>query len=236
MTEERVYPKTITAQTPLKRRLSFVCVKYSDEYTTNFAASECTQNTGNQCVVVDNVANLHFQSLAAAINYGIELAQHELVIVVHEDIFFPSGWQSIFERALSELERLNPAWCLLGLAGERADGSTAGAIYEPQRSFNHWNGNFFEEVLNIESQVMIFRKDSGLRADQNIPSIHHIGRDLSMNVESQEGRTFLLNAPCIHQHRDQSGQPIINTGDSEKLMAKQQLGYLAGKACADVPS
>jgi hypothetical protein len=108
-----------------------------------------------------------------------------------------------------------------------------GYLNDPYCNQSTWAGEFFSEVTTIDGQVLILRKSRSLFPDSNLPSIHHIGRDLSLEATRRGFKPYILNAPCIHKYADAQGKLIQTPKDSDKLQLRERLGYLAGKACSD---
>ena len=75
----RQYPEFAAGTPAATRPISFVCVKFSDEFEHNILQSKCVHNPLNQLVVVDNRQNIFYNTLGAAINAGIDLCVHCLL-------------------------------------------------------------------------------------------------------------------------------------------------------------
>ena len=99
------------------RPLSFVVVAFSNELAHNILRSVCVNDPFNQLVLIDNTANLYYNNLSQAINAGLDRAHHELIVVVHEDVYLPPDWQICFESSLKAIEQRDPDWGVLGTNG-----------------------------------------------------------------------------------------------------------------------
>src|SRR5579863_529809 len=58
-----------------------------------------------------------FPSAASAYNAGLNEAEEEILVFVHQDVFLPLGWFVDLDRALARLERVDPNWGVLGVFG-----------------------------------------------------------------------------------------------------------------------
>src|SRR5262245_49896161 len=126
----------VTVQNKPTRPLSFVVVIFSNEYFHNILRSDCVRDPFNQLIIIDNTANLYYHTLSEAINAGLAQARHELIIVVHEDVYLPTGWQACFESSLRTLEQFDPHWGVLGTVGWTEEGKLVGHFRDPRGARN----------------------------------------------------------------------------------------------------
>lgn len=229
----RPYPAPLKSRHDTLRPVSFVVVWFSDDYFHNLFQSECVHHPRNQLVTIDNRKNVFFDNLSEAINAGIEQAEHELVVIVHEDVLLTSGWQDELQRSMEELEKHDPEWGLLGAAGWDQDGEFTGHCSDPGGYRNTFKKTRFSEVERIDEQLMIISKSSGVELDPLLPSIHNIGKDLARTLSSRKQNTYVIDAPTIHKFADESGSPILSRYDSSKIVGRKHPAYLADLACSD---
>jgi len=215
------------------RPLSFVVVVFSNEYFHNLLRSTCVNDSFNQLITVENTANLSYANLSEAINAGLAQARHELLVVVHEDVYLPPEWQTCFEVSLQALEEHDPRWGVVGTAGWTEEGKLVGHFRDPHGSRNTFGDTKFMEVKRIDEQVMVLRKSAGLRPDPQLPSIHNIGRDLPLVAKANGLRTYVIDAQSIHKYADAEGNLIQKVEDSPKILDRKTYTYLADKACSD---
>jgi hypothetical protein len=182
--------------------LSFVTVRCSDELEQNLMRSYCVRDPRNEVIVVDNRDDVFFESLSQAFLSGIESARHEIVVLVHEDVLLLPGWQAEFERSLSELERFDPEWGLLGAAGCTFDGAPKGHWSDPHTYSNHFGNRRFDEVAHIDEHIMMLRRSDGALLDPLLPSIHNIGQDMAFTLRSRCRRIYVVDAPTVHKYAD----------------------------------
>jgi len=229
----RQYPVLPATGAPSVRPVSFVVVRYSDDYFHNVLRSECVEDPLNQLITIDNRSNLFFDNLAQAINAGLNQAKHELIAVVHEDVLLPRGWQQRLERSLADLEKADPDWGVLGSVGWTLEGVAEGHWSDPHGYANTLEEKSFEAVDRIDEQLMILRRSRGLQLDRLLPSIHNIGRDLPATLRKRGLRTYVVNAPTIHKFADAAGNRIERVEDSPKIQARELPSFVADMACCD---
>ncbi len=228
----RRYPVLPEAGRKPTRPISFIVVHFSDEFLFNFMRSECVRAPINQVITIDNRRNLFFGNLTQALNQGIEQAQHELIAVVEEDVWLPDGWQARLEANLALLESEDPNWGMVGSVGWDKNG-IVGHYSDPRRFKNTLHDRPFAPVELLDEQIMLLRKSSRVRFDAMMPSIHNIGRDLSMVLKSTGRATYVVNAPTVHKYSDAEGRRILTKDDSHKIRTRKTLQYLSDKACSD---
>lgn len=235
MSASRTYPRLSVSGNKPKIPISFVVVRFSNEYLHNFLKSECGNSPLNEVVVVENTSNLFFDNLSSAISYGITQTKNELIAVVHEDVRLIDGWQRRFEQSLAELERHDKNWGLLGSVGWAKNNSIIGHWSDPFQYTNTFaeSGNQFGEVDRLDEQILVVNQRRLPQFDNELPGIHHIGCDLSIGLREKGLKTYAIDAPTIHKFRDRYGRPVPSSEKSEKIQDRNSLTYLADKSCCD---
>ncbi len=215
-----------------KRPISFVIVYFSDEYHHNIVKSECINDDLNEVIKIDNTGNLFFQNLTEAINKGVSKARHSLIVVVHEDVLLPKGWQVWFESMLALLEEKDPSWGVLGAAGWINNNQMVGHFSDPSRYINTFKNQNFIHVKRLDEQILIFHRDRLIALDSDLPSIHHIGRDVVLTAKKNGMKTYAINAPTIHKYADKNGVVINAISDSSKIVERKTLRARADWYCS----
>ena len=138
MTDDKIrnYPKITKNLPPPTRPISFICVKFSDEFQHNIVTSESIHDNLNEFIVVDNRSDIFFQTLGQAMYTGIIQAKNDLLVIVHEDVVLQPGWQAMFEKSLKELEQHDPDLLVVGLVGWDKDKNLVGHKSDPHRFRN----------------------------------------------------------------------------------------------------
>ncbi|MGJ8617204.1 MAG: sulfotransferase [Sulfitobacter sp.] len=183
----------------------------------------------NQLIVVDNTQNLFFPNLSAALLAGIARAEHDLIALVHEDVFLVDNWQSQFEASLGKLEAEHPDWGLVGSVGWTADEKIQGHWSDPHRP--HPVDTFCEKhfcaVARLDEQILVLRREGDIRPDPELPTIHQLGIDLVHQQKAKQPSTFAINAPTIHKYADAQGRLIQTKDDSTKIKARSSISFKA---------
>ena len=226
----REYPSCCANNPVPTRPISFVCVRFCAEIDHNLLKSTCVHDPLNQLVIIDNTQNLFFPNLGAALNAGINQAQHDLIALIHEDVILVDNWQAQFEASLGKLEAEHPNWGLVGSVGWQSSGGIRGHWSDPhkRKPVNTFDEQDFCSVARLDEQLLIIRRGGDIRPDPKLPSIHQLGIDLVHQQRTNRSGTFAINAPTIHKYADCQGSLIQTRTDSHKIMSRQSLTFQAG--------
>jgi Glycosyltransferase like family len=140
-----------------------------------------------------------YASAAAAYNQAIDKAQTDLLVFVHQDVYLPQGWLPSLRKSLDLLSKVDPDWGVIGVYGvnESCDGGS-GFLYcaETGRIGKFFEG--FREVKSLDEVVLIIRKSSHLRFDEQLPGFHLYGTDLCLQARQRQMKSYVVPAFCIH--------------------------------------
>jgi hypothetical protein len=117
---------------------------------------------------------------------------------VHQDIFLPAEWLSQLGRALACLERVDPNWGVLGCYGETLNDNGRGYLYSSGLGIM---GRPFETpaaVQTLDEVVLIVRRSSGLRFDDQLPHFHLYGTDICLRAAAMGMHSYAICAFCMH--------------------------------------
>ncbi len=230
----RQFPKIGKSSRLPQSQLSFVVVRFSEEYEHNILSSSCVNYKFNQLITIDNFSNLNYDSLAHAMNVGIERSENEIIVIVHEDTFLPDGWQSELELGIESIEKTDPDWGIIGVAGLNTKGIPAGHYSDPNNFCNTFKkGERYVGASSVDEHLMIFRRKLNPKADENIVGIHGIGTDMVLTAIENGNKCYIINAPSIHKYKDGSGKIIQRIMDSPKIKDRLNYAYKADKTCCD---
>ena len=142
-----------------------------------------------------------FSSAAFAYNAGLAEATSEIVVLAHQDVYFPRGWKPDLERALRWLAAKDPHWGVLGVFGITGDPDNRPAGYCYSTGLKRVLGAPFEHPIaaqTLDELVLIVRRSSGLRFDERLPGFHLYGTDLCLQTRAAGKNCYILPAFCIH--------------------------------------
>ena len=144
-----------------------------------------------------------FPSAATAYNAAIERATSDILVFAHQDVYLPQGWISSVEEAGRRLATQDPSWGVLGVWGGTTEGRLPGYMY--WTGVEGVAGRPFEGALDVntlDEVVLILRKSSGLRFDEQLPGYHMYGTDICMEANRRGMKCYSIPAFCIHNTND----------------------------------
>jgi hypothetical protein len=141
-----------------------------------------------------------FLSAAAAYNSGLDLAKTDVVVFVHQDVYLPSGWLDSLRTALDLLSKTDPNWGVLGVWGVN-NSCEEGTGWLYCTGLMRRLGNIFEgvrEVRTLDEVLLIVRKSSKLRFDEQLAGFHMYGADVCLEARRRGMKSYAIPAFCIH--------------------------------------
>ena len=137
-------------------------------------------------------------SAARAYNRGLEKAQTDLVILAHQDVYFPIGWLDSLHSTLDLLSLTVPDWGVLGVWG---------GVSEGPPGYMYWTGvdgvagkpfSGVREVRSLDEVVLILRRSSGLRFDERLSGFHMYGTDICLEAGRLGRKSYVFSGFCVH--------------------------------------
>ena len=183
------------------------CVSDGPTLESNLLRSPCLIDGPPHAVV----AVKNCPSAAAGLNLGLERAELELVVCVHQDVFLPAGWDRCFMQQLQESER---RFGSIGVAGVYG----VGEVLEPEDSGQPlqaerigWvvdRGRLLRDgpelpakVATLDELLLVVRRDTGLRFDPDL-GFHLYGADICLRARERGLAVVALAALCHHNSRN----------------------------------
>ena len=175
------------------RRLSFVCcVNRPDIAQSRALTSPCfLPEAGHQLILVGGA-----NSAGSGMTTGLALAKHEWVVMLHQDVFLPDGWDRRFSNALDAALALHPNAAVAGVYGVQADATHVGHVYDRDR----WIGAALTRPLAVRSLdelLLAVRVSSGVCADPRL-GWHLYGTDVCLAAHARGLEALVVDAPCEH--------------------------------------
>jgi hypothetical protein len=148
---------------------------------------------------VQLITKRNYQAASLAFNEAIEEATNEIIIFVHQDVYFPETWFSGLKKSLSYLEKEKISWGVLGCFGSRPGGAGGiGRVYTNGMGFHGHEIDKPEPVQTLDEIVLVIRKSSGLRFDPTLPHFHMYGTDICMSAKERGMMSYAIPAFCVH--------------------------------------
>jgi hypothetical protein len=191
---------------PAKRSpLSFVvCVTDEAILAANLLASPCLAPESPH----ELISVLKAPSAAAGLHAGLERARNDWVVLVHQDVFLPPGWD---RRILSQLRQAERTFGPIGVAGVYGVSDVREAVGQPLAAERIGQvvdrGRLLQEgpelparAATLDELLLIVRRVTPLRADPAL-GFHLYGADLCLQARERGLSVVVLDALCHHNSR-----------------------------------
>ena len=149
--------------------------------------------------VDETILQRGYTSASSAYNAAIASARNEVIIVVHQDVYLPSGWFLWLQAALDKLTQSDPTWGVLGVYSITPDGRYHGHVY--CNACQSILGRPFSnptEVASLDEVVLIVRKSSGLMFDPAMKGFHFYAADLCLTARKHGLKVYAIPCFCFH--------------------------------------
>lgn len=184
-------------------KFSFVvAVNDRDILNRNLLASSCVRDNAHQLIIQEGYA-----SAAQAYNEALLRCENEIVIFVHQDVFFPPDWETDMASALDWLQFNNPRWGVVGCWGISHNDEKYGHLYTPGEGVIGRPMRMPQRVRVLDEVVLAIRKSSGLCFGEDIPGFHFYGGDICLTAEQREMDCYAISAFCVHNSRQYFDYP-----------------------------
>lgn len=141
-------------------------------------------------------------SAAAAYNRGLDKTTADILIFAHQDVWFPHGWETLLSRRIAEISALDPNWALIGCFGVGLGGIHYGPVWSS--SLGQIVGRISKDPVPVQSfdeMVIILRRSSGLRFDEEMGGWHLYGTDIVTQARTRGMGAYVASLPCLHNDR-----------------------------------
>jgi 2-polyprenyl-3-methyl-5-hydroxy-6-metoxy-1,4-benzoquinol methylase len=176
--------------------ITFVaCVNDDDQLNANLLRSPCLHPGTPHEVILRRGET----SAADGFNAALEVAQHDVVVFVQQDIYLPRGWDGWFVAQLQAAERTLGPVGVAGAFGIRAAGSAAehvGRVLDRETLLDK-DVPLPAAVDGLDEIVLAMRRDSPLRFDPAL-GFHLYGTDLCLSAGQRGLTSVVLDVPCFH--------------------------------------
>jgi SAM-dependent methyltransferase len=174
------------------------CTNDQDVLRDNLLASPCLQAGHHEMLLVQDAT-----SAADGLNAIIGQAQHELIVLAHQDVYLPIWW---IARLWQQYEQARHATGdrvgVMGVYGVR------GTPHGIERSGRVADRDFLlnepaplpSRVSSLDELVLVIPRDTTLRFDPTL-GFHLYGTDICLEAEKAGLQGIVIDAPCHHNSR-----------------------------------
>jgi hypothetical protein len=168
------------------------CINQSDIARRHFLASACVQpDAGHQLVLIGDA-----RSAGDGFKTALTVAQHDWLIMVHQDVHLPPGWDQRFSKALDVALEQNPEIAVAGVYGVRSDASHVGHVYDRDRWLGQAHAGSIS-VASLDELLLAIRVSRDICPDPRL-GWHLYGTDVCLKALAHHTQAVVLDAPCSH--------------------------------------
>ncbi len=207
----RPLPRADTSEVPI----TFVaCVNDDAQLEANLQRSPCMGAGPHELLVFRGCA-----TAAEGLNAGIERARHELVVLVHQDVYLPSGWPA---RLASQWQLAERQGGVIGVGGvfgvldRRVPFDAIGHVVHRDRLLTH--RSLPADVDGLDELLMVVPRGTPLRVDAAL-GWHLYGTDLALQARARGLRAVVVDALC--HHNSLTGRVPWKYRESERVLARK---------------
>jgi hypothetical protein len=132
--------------------------------------------TNSEFINVDN-SNGNRMDAYDAIRHFIKVSNNEFLILVHQDVLFPSGGYDKLNKIIEEISLIDPHWAVLANAGKCCD-PLSGHIAVGDGIRKWHSKNFMAIVYSVDEHFIVLKKSSGVTVSRDIDGFHFYGTEL----------------------------------------------------------
>jgi hypothetical protein len=141
-------------------------------------------------------------SAASAYAAVVDERPADILIFVHQDIYFVEGWFDLLRQAVATLDNEAPDWAVIGSYGANAAGQHAGYLFDVCN--NRVQGRPVERptpVAILDEIVLVVRADSGVNFDPKLPGFHMYGTQIALAAAQKGKGVYVAHLPVVHNSR-----------------------------------
>ena len=145
------------------------------------------------------VVKKEYPSASIAYNEGLDEAESDIVVCVHQDVYLPRDWEQKLFFTIRLLESRGQTWGALGVIGADKDGKCVGGA---------WSNGLQRKIVtkfaspapvrSFDEIVLVLRKSSGVRFDEDLPGFHLYGTDIAQSAIRAGLGAYVFDGPVVH--------------------------------------
>jgi hypothetical protein len=147
-----------------------------------------------------------FDSAGEALNTAVDDTDADIVVLVHQDVYLPRGFVRQLHGSITTVERIDPAWAVLGQVGITRQRVVVGAAWSSGRG--KIVGSAVATPVQVEAldeMILVVRRASGVRFDTDLPGFHMYGMDIVQTAQRLGMPSFVVPITAIHFSRPVTG-------------------------------
>lgn len=202
---------------PSARFSVIVPVNRPEQYALNVARSPGLREVGAELIPVQGAG-----SAAEAWRAGCERASHDWRLMLHQDVYCPTGTGFALARWFGALQSAGVTMLPVGFAGlEAADGAAvryAGLVVDRAALFSHGTSG---RAVSIDEFAVAMHRDAVVEPDPEL-GWHLWATDLCLQARALAGRAVaqVIDVPLFHNSTNDHTLPAAFHESAARLLAK----------------
>lgn len=194
-----------------------VCTNDAAVLADNLLASPCLADDRHQVLCIEGAT-----SAAEGLNAAIDNAEHELVVLAHQDVYLPCWW---IARLWQQYEVAHAAFGerlgvlgVYGVAGDPAGLARFGKVADREFLLDE-PAPLPAQAGGLDELLLVVPRRSPLRFDPAL-GFHLYGTDICLAAERHGLAAVVIDAPCFHNSKQGAALPDAYRHSSSVLAAK----------------
>jgi hypothetical protein len=135
-------------------------------------------------------------------NTALAESDADWLVILHQDIYLPTGFADRLESVLTSLENEHPEAAVLGVIGLGFDGQLEGRVWSSGLQGVVGKAEpVLAQVQTLDECLLVVRRSVVTGFDPNLPSFHLYGTDVILNVQERGHSAWVADLPVIHHSR-----------------------------------
>lgn len=190
-----------------------ICVLVTDHKQFNFAVSSFKKkgfcSSSCEFLYLDNSRGNKYHAFEA-VNIFLSVARGRYIIICHQDIQLLNDNYWDLLNCISNVEKIDPKWGVLGNAGGINLNSLAIRISDPHGSDTSRNGPFPVKVKSLDENFLVVNSVSNLSVSKDIRGFHLYGVDLCIMADILGYSCYVID---FHLKHNSGGNTLNNDDD-----------------------
>ena len=139
-------------------------------------------------------------SAAIGYNAGLAATTADIVVLAHQDVYFPPDWHRQLADGIAAVEKVDPDWAVLAPFGMCAETDAhIGDVWSTSLSLRVGERvTAPRAVQSVDELVIVLRRSSGLQFDPALPRYHLYGTDLIQTAWAAGKGAYVVPMPVVH--------------------------------------
>lgn len=145
---------------------------------------------------IDNSGTTQLDAFTG-LNRALDMARGRYVVLCHQDVRLTHDDRQTLTRRLAELTAHDETWAVAGNAGGQAPGRIVLRISDPHTTAITY-GAMPARVSSLDENLLIVRRETGVRFSSDLSGFHFYGTDLCLNAAVRGFSSYVIDFHLTH--------------------------------------